>query len=155
MLILSLTMWYILIFSILISSFKKMLVKFIHDLLLSCNLQFEKHCPQSDGMCLLCHCSWFMLSAGSRIRERHWHLTYNHIWQMKTLESLCHVGIQLRQAFNWSIMRSLVWNSVDVRVPQYGWICVTSCQVNVYWQKSILLFCPRNLYWHCFQWIFG
>ena len=39
-------MWYILIFSILISSFKKMLVKFIHDLLLSCNLQFEKHCPR-------------------------------------------------------------------------------------------------------------
>lgn len=73
--------------------------------------KFGKHCPQSDGMCLLCQCSWFMLSAGSRIREQHWHLTYNHIWQMKTLESMCHVWIQLRQVFNLSIMCSLVWNS--------------------------------------------
>lgn len=76
--------------------------------------KFEHHHPQSDGMCLLCQCSWFMLSAGSRISEQHWHLTYNHIWQMKTLESMCHLWIQLRQIFNLSIMRSLVWNSVNV-----------------------------------------
>lgn len=45
MLILSLTMVYSDIFYLNLF-FKKMLVKFTHDLLLSCNLQFEKHCPR-------------------------------------------------------------------------------------------------------------
>lgn len=117
--------------------------------------KFKKYHPWSDGMCFLCQCPWFVLSADSRIRLQHWHLTCNHTWQTKTLESMCHVWIQLRQVFNLSIMYSLVWNSVDVHVIWYGWICLTSCEINVYWQKSILLFCPRNLYWHHSLWIFG